>query len=110
MPEQTIEDIDGEARKVLLRVDFNVPLDINGGAIGNNSPVPPPSAQGTMAIASSLSALDATSVVGGGSSAEVVQEAGLTDKMTYVSAGGGDTLRFLEGATLSGDEILLDTE
>jgi len=47
MPEKTIEDIDVEGKRVLLRVDFNVPLDINSGAIAMIAPSPPPSAQGT---------------------------------------------------------------
>ena len=67
-------------------------------------------AQGTRAMASFLSTLDATTIIGGGSSAEVVQEMGLADKMTHVSTGGGASLRFLEGATLPGVEVLLDTK
>jgi phosphoglycerate kinase len=65
-------------------------------------------AQGTRSIASFLSTLNATTIIGGGSSAEVVQEMGLTDKMTHVSTGGGASLRFLEGATLPGVKVLLD--
>ncbi|MFO7996629.1 MAG: phosphoglycerate kinase [Dehalococcoidia bacterium] len=65
-------------------------------------------AQGTRSLASFLATLNATTVIGGGSTAEAVQEMGLTDKMTHVSTGGGASLRFLEGAVLPGVEVLLD--
>lgn len=70
----------------------------------------PQFAQGTRSIASFLSTLNAITIIGGGSSAEVVQEMGLTDKMTHVSTGGGASLRFLEGVALPGVGILLDKE
>jgi phosphoglycerate kinase len=68
----------------------------------------PEFAQGTRSIASFLATLHATTIIGGGSSAEVVQEMGLTDKMTHVSTGGGASLRLLEGVALPGVEVLLD--
>ena len=37
MPKKTVEDIEVKGRKVLLRADFNVPLNINTGAISNDS-------------------------------------------------------------------------
>ncbi len=70
----------------------------------------PQFAQGTRSVASFLSTLDATTIIGGGSSAEVVEEMRLTDKMTHVSTGGGASLKFLEGVTLPGVEVLLDKE
>ncbi len=70
----------------------------------------PQFAQGTRSIASFLSTLNAITIIGGGSSAEVVQEMGLTHKMTHVSTGGGASLRFLEGVALPGVGILLDKE
>ena len=68
----------------------------------------PQFAQGTKSIARFLSTLSATTIIGGGSSAEVVQAMGLTTKMTHVSTGGGASLRFLEGVALPGVKVLLD--
>jgi len=68
----------------------------------------PQFARGTRSIASFLSTIDATTIIGGGSSAEVVDEMGLADKMTHVSTGGGAILKFLEGVTLPGVRVLLD--
>ena len=71
----------------------------------------PPFDHGTRSLVNVLATLsDATTIIGGGSSAEVVQEMGLADRMTYVSTGGGASLRFLEGAPLPGVEALLDQE
>ena len=71
----------------------------------------PPFDHGTRSLVNVLATLDnATTIIGGGSSAEVVQEMGLVDRMTHVSTGGGASLRFLEGAPLPGVEALLDQE
>ena len=69
----------------------------------------PPFDRGTKSLVRVLSSLnDATTIVGGGSSAEVVQEMGLAERISHVSTGGGASLMFLEGVTLPGVEVLLD--
>ena len=67
-------------------------------------------ARGTLDMAKLLADLDATTIIGGGSTAEVVNEIGLADNMTFVSTGGGAALRFLGGETLPGVETLMDKE
>jgi len=67
-------------------------------------------ARGTKAIANFLAGLEATTVIGGGSTAEAVVQMGLENRMNFVSTGGGATLRFLEGKTLPGVAVLLDKE
>jgi len=70
----------------------------------------PQFAAGTQAMTRLLANLEATTVIGGGSTAEAVTEMGLADRMTFVSTGGGASLRFLGGQTLPGVEVLMDKE
>ncbi|MCJ7426235.1 MAG: phosphoglycerate kinase [Dehalococcoidales bacterium] len=67
-------------------------------------------ARGTQAMAKLLAGLEATTIIGGGSTAEVVTELKLADKMTFVSTGGGASIRFLSGEKLPGVEALLNRE
>ena len=65
-------------------------------------------AHGTIAVARAVAAVDGTTIVGGGDSIAAIRKAGMADRVTHISTGGGASLEFLGGRTLPGVAVLPD--
>lgn len=65
-------------------------------------------AQGTIAVAKQIADSESVSIIGGGDCVAAIQQAGVADRMTHISTGGGASLEFLEGKSLPGIVALTD--
>lgn len=65
-------------------------------------------AHGTNAVAHAVAQVQGTTIIGGGDSVAAIEKAGLAERMTHISTGGGASLEFLEGRFLPGVDALSD--
>ena len=105
-PEREVVDI-GPATAQAIGDDL-----VGAGTVVWNGPLGvyeiPAFAAGTATVAQRAADCGGTTVIGGGDLAAAVDAAGVADRMTHISTGGGATLEFLEGRTLPGVAVLRD--
>jgi len=99
-------DIGPETRKAFAQAIMQAKTVIWNGPVGAFEWKP--FAAGTRAMAEALAKSSATTIIGGGETAEAVEQMGFAEKMTHVSTGGGASLEFLEGKVLPGVAVLED--
>ncbi len=93
-------DIGPKAREAFAKVIGGAKTIVWNGPMGVFELLP--FREGTFAVARAVAASGAVSVVGGGDSVAAVTQAGVADKITHISTGGGASLEFLEGIELPG--------
>lgn len=132
LPQEVViaDAFDNDANTQVIKIADGVPdgwrvLDISAGAVEEfrrvlsgaktvvwNGPMGvfemPNFAKGTFAVAEILAESSATTIIGGGDSAAAVTQAGLADRMSHISTGGGASLELLEGKQLPGVVALSD--
>ena len=101
VPEDTqILDIGSQSIEVFESVLRNCKTIVWNGPMGVFET--PPFNKGTFALAGFLGSIDALTVIGGGDSAAAIRQAGMDEKVSYVSTGGGAFLELMEGIRLPG--------
>ena len=101
-----IMDIGPKTIKLFKEKLAHVKMVVWNGPLGVTEMAP--FSKGTIAVAKILAGLPAVTIIGGGDSAAAIAQAGLAEKMTHISTGGGAFLNFLEGKPLPGIAALAD--
>jgi len=103
-PEDMILDIGPKTAKVFADRIANAATIVWNGPVGVFEH--PEFASGTRAVAAAVAASDAFSIAGGGDTLAAAEQFGITDRISYISTGGGAFLEFLEGRRLPAVAIL----